>query len=175
VALSLLVCREYAVKHLLIRRTGFMQDSGINRCCQQIVCRRNGMDIASKMKVKVLHWDHLAVPSTGSPALDAKGGSLAGLADTGHHPLAKMCTQRLAESHGGGCLTFTQRSGGDGGHINVLAIRNIRKAVQHFQFHFRLGGTVHFDFIRKQSQLLRHLGDGLDIRFLGNINIGWHR
>ena len=128
---ALPVCRAQAIEHLLIRRPRLVQDSRIDRRRQQVVGRCNRMNVTRQVQVEVLHRDHLAVATAGCAAFNAKGRSLAGLANAGHNPVAQMRTQCLAQPHCSGGFTLAQRCRGDGGHVDVMPVRRILQPLQH--------------------------------------------
>ena len=74
---------------------GFVEHAGIDRRCQQVVGCGDGVDVAGEMQVEILHRDHLGIAAASRPALDAKGRTLAWLADAGDHALAQMRAERL--------------------------------------------------------------------------------
>ena len=163
-ALALLIGRAQRVEQLLvIGLLGFVEHARIDGRRQQVVGSRDGMDVAGQVQVEVLHRDHLAVPAAGRAAFDAKGRALAGLADAGEDALAQVRPQRLAQAHHGRALAFTQRGGGDGGHIDVFAVRDILEPLQHFQPHLGLILAVQFQLIRQQADFLRDLADRFEL------------
>ncbi len=85
----------------------------------------DGVNVSRQMEVELLHRDDLAVAAARRAAFDSERGTLAGLANAGEHLLAEMRTQSLAEPDGGGRFTFTQRSGRDRGHDDVLAVADV--------------------------------------------------
>jgi len=171
VTYALLVGGQQAVEHLLIGGFGFVQHAHINRRRQQVVGSRDGVDVAGQVQVEVFHRDHLRVAAAGCPALDAKGGTLRRLADAGDGAVAAVRPQRLRQAHRGGRLALAQRCGGDGGHVDILAVRRICQALQYFQFHLGFERTVEFHFVGQQPQFLRHFGNWLDVGCLGDLNI----
>ena len=58
--------RRIDVKRITLKHTV------VNHCAQQVVCRRNGVEIPRKMQVDVLHWQNLAVSATRRATLYAK-------------------------------------------------------------------------------------------------------
>jgi hypothetical protein len=122
-ARALFVGRAQGIEQLLIVLVGFVEHARVDRGGQQVVGGGDGVDVAGQVQVEVFHRDDLAVTAAGCAALDAKGRALAGLADAGENPLAQVRAQRLAQPDHGGALALAQRGGGDGGHVDVLAIR----------------------------------------------------
>ncbi len=167
--------RENPLEQLFVRSAGLVQDAGVDGGRAEVVGRGDGVDVPCEVEVEVLHGDHLAVAAPGRAALDAEGGALAGLADAGGHALAQMGAQGLAEAHGGGGLAFAQGRGRDGGDIDVTAIRTVPQALQHLQPDLRLGGAIELELVLAQSQLRRHLPDGLEGGRLGDVQIRGYR
>ena len=172
--LAVLASRDQAVEKLLVGGLGFVQHTRIDGGCHQVVGRGDGVNVAGQVQVELFHGNHLAVAAAGCAALDAKRGTLAGLADAGHHAVVQQRAQGLAEPDRGGGLAFTQRGRRDGGHIDVFAVRDILQAIQHFQFNFGLIRAVKFDFLREKSQFLGNLRNRFNIRFLRDLDIGWN-
>jgi len=71
------MCCAHALKELLVRLACLVQHARIKRCGAQVVCRRDGVDVACQVEVELLHGDHLGVSPAGSAALDAKRRALA--------------------------------------------------------------------------------------------------
>ena len=136
-----------------------MQHARIQRRGAQVVRGRDGMDVAGQVQVEILHRDDLAVAAAGRAALDAEGRSLRGLADDGHDALAQVRTQRLRNTDGGGGLAFAERGGGDGGHVNVLAILALGKAVKDFKFDLGLVRAKEFQLAFLDAQFLLRSGE----------------
>ena len=72
---------------------------------QQIVGDADGMDIARKVQVDVLHWRDLRGPAAGSASLHAETGPQRGLPETHGRALAQP-VQRVAQTHGRGGLSL---------------------------------------------------------------------
>jgi hypothetical protein len=51
-----------------------LMDVVVDHCGKQVVGRANGMDIACKVKVNVLHWQDLGIPAAGCAALHTESG-----------------------------------------------------------------------------------------------------
>ena len=102
-----------------------MEHTGVKGSGHQVIGSGDGVDIAGKVQVEILHRDHLAVTAAGRAALDAKGRPLAGLPDAGEYALPQMRTQRLAEPNHGSGFALAQRCGSNGRHIDVFAIWNV--------------------------------------------------
>mmetsp|Transcript_14930 Transcript_14930/g.38363 ORF Transcript_14930/g.38363 Transcript_14930/m.38363 type:complete len:613 (+) Transcript_14930:23-1861(+) len=140
--LALLVGGAQAAEERRVRLAVLMEHAGVDGRGEQVVGGGDGMDVAREVQVHLLHGDHLAVAPAGSTALDAKGWTLAGLPDAGHHLLVQMGAERLAEAHGGGALALAQRGGVHASDADVFAVRRIFQPVQHIQGDLGLGGAV---------------------------------
>ena len=73
---------------------------------EQVVGGGDRMHIASKMKIDVLHRDHLRIAAAGRAALDAEHRP-EGRLPQGQHRLFAQPMQRIAQSYG--CLLYTSR------------------------------------------------------------------
>src|SRR5450756_1831318 len=107
------------------------------------------MDVAGQVQVEVFHRDNLRVAAAGCTALDAKSRPLRGLADASEHRFSEMGTKRLGKPNGCRCLAFTKGGGGDGGYINVLAIRPASEPFKDFKLDLCLKVAVKFQFFRQ--------------------------
>lgn len=60
----------------LILLCALVEHTGINSRSQEIVSGSDGMDIAGKVEVELLHGHYLGVPTTCSTTLDTEGWAL---------------------------------------------------------------------------------------------------
>ncbi len=104
----------------LIAEFAFMEQAGIEGRRRQVVGRSQGVKIAGKVKVHLLHRHHLSVAATGCAPLDPEYRPEARLADGGDAGLADMVKPH-GEAKGGHSLPFAERGGGDGAHQYQLA------------------------------------------------------
>ncbi len=142
---------------------------------EQVVGGGDGVDVAGEMQVELVHRHDLGVAAAGRPALDAERGSLGGLADAGEDALAQVDTQRLAEPDGGGGLALSQRSGRDGGHVDVFAVRAVLQPLEDLQLDLGLIRAVKLDLLGQDAALLRHPQDAFEGGRLGDIHIAGDR
>jgi hypothetical protein len=56
---------------------------------------------------------------------------------------------------------LAQRSRGDGGHVDILAVRNVNETFQDLQFYFGLVQFEKLEFFQQDADFLGNLGDGL--------------
>jgi len=110
-----------------------VEHARVDGCSQQVVGRSDGVQVAGEVQVELLHRDHLTVTAAGRAALDAEGGSLAGLADAGEDLLAQVRAQGLAQADGGGRLAFAQRRRRNRRHHDVVAGRCILEPLAHIE------------------------------------------
>ena len=68
-----------------------------------------------------------------------------------------MGAQRLAESDRCGGFSLTQRRGGDGGNVNILAVRNILEAFQDRVYIINQDYTMAF----MNTSMVRDFGEGI--------------
>ena len=90
----------------LVAEFALMEQAGIEGCSRQIVGRRQGVKIAGKVEVHLLHRHHLGVAATGCPPLDPEYRAEARLADSGDAGLADM-VEPHGEAKGSHRLPFT--------------------------------------------------------------------
>ena len=170
-AVALLVQGAQGIEQLLVILHFFMHDTGVQRGRDQVMGRRNGMDIAGQVQVEIFHRDDLRIPTAGRAALDAKGWSLRGLTDGGNDLPAQVGAQRLRQANRGGRLAFAQRSGCDSGYVDVLAVGLVLKALEDLELDLGLVGTVELELILADPQLGCDLNNGFQFRGLGDLDI----
>jgi hypothetical protein len=96
-------------------------DVVIKHGCQQVVGGTDGMEVAGKVQVDVLHGDDLGPTATGGTALHAKHGTERRLTQ-GHSALDAATAQAIGQADGRGGLTLARRRGVDGGHEDKLGL-----------------------------------------------------
>ena len=126
---------------------------GVQRRHRQIVGVHNVVDVAGKAQRELGHGDQQGVAAAGSGTLDVHGGAAGGLAQTAAHIFAQTA-QALYEAQGRGGLALAQRRGGDGGDLDIPAVRPVPQALHDAQ-EIQLGRfAVGDQLIRQQPQLL---------------------
>ena len=123
---------------------------------QQIVGRADGMKIAGKMQIDVLHGDHLRVAAAGRAALDAEYRSEGGLPQGGDGVFPDA-PQSIRQADSGSGLTLPRRGGIDGGDKNQLPFRALVLPQKHI---------IHLGFIAAVALqiALLHSGQRRDLR-----------
>lgn len=96
-------------------------DVVIKHGCQQVVGGTDGMEVAGKVQVDVLHGDDLGPTATGGTALHAKHGTERRLAQ-GHGALDAATTQAVGQTDGRGGLALARRRWVDSGHEDELGL-----------------------------------------------------
>ena len=107
--------------HVDAERVALM-DVVVDQRRQQVVRRRDGVEVAGEMQVDVLHRHHLGIAAAGGAALDAEARPERGLAQAEHRLLADA-VQRVAEPDRGRGLALARRRRGDRGDQDQLAVR----------------------------------------------------
>src|SRR6266508_4444691 len=111
------------------------------------MCSSNGMNVACEMQVEIFHWDNLRIATACRATFDTERWSLRRLANDGNHALAKMRTKCLTQTNSCGGLAFPEGSRGDGGNVNVFAVRAFCEAVENLKFDLGFVGAKQFQFI----------------------------
>ena len=88
---------------------------------QQVIGGTNGMEIASKVQVNVLHGDDLGPTAAGGTALHAKHGTERRLAQ-GHGALDAATTQAIGQTDSRGGLALARGRGVNSGHEDKLGL-----------------------------------------------------
>jgi hypothetical protein len=172
-AFTLFVGRAERVEEfLVIGCVGLMEHARIQRSGAQVMRGGDGVDVAGQVQVEVLHGDNLAVTAAGRSTFNAKGRALGRLANAGEYPLAQVCAQRLAQADHRCALAFPQWRGGDGGHVNVLAVLAFGEPVEDFELDLGLIRAKQLELAFLDAQFLRDLQNGLEFPSLGDFNIG---
>ena len=96
----------------------------------EVVGVGNGVDVASEAEGVLGERDALGKATASGRALHAHGGAARRLADGGGGQLA-AAAKALHQTDGGGGLAFAQRSGGDGGNVDVLTVGLVGQTLQH--------------------------------------------
>ena len=145
-------------------------DMVVQHCGQQVVCRADGVEVAGKVQVNVLHGHHLGVSAAGSPALDAEHRAQRGLAQGGDGVFADL-PQAVGQAHGGGGLALARRGGGDGGDKDQLSVGLIRHVTQKGVVDLGLVVAVGLPVFFVHAGRFGDLADSLHLTALGNFNI----
>jgi hypothetical protein len=136
---------------------------------EQIVRRRDGVEVTGEVQVDLVHGDDLGVAAAGRPALHAEHRAQAGLADA-HHDLFPQPAERLAHADGDGALAFARRRGVDPGDEHEPALR--LALGDGLGADLGLVAAVGEDLVGAQAHLARHLGDRAQLGCLGNGDVG---
>jgi hypothetical protein len=140
---------------------------------EQIMRRRDRMEIAGEMEVDVLHRDHLRVAAAGGPALDAEAGPERRLAQAQHRLLADV-VERVGEADRGRGLAFAGRRRIDRGDEDELAVGLLRQRLDVAHRNLGLVVAVGLEiFFADAEFFLGDVDDAPGLRGLGDFNIGF--
>ena len=115
----------------------------VNHRRQQIVGKRDGIEITREVQVNVLHWNDLGLTAACGAALHAKYGSQGRLAQANHRTFSNV-VQRVSQTHCGGCLTFAGRCWTDRCDQNQFTVWTITQSINKVQRNFGFGPTKRF-------------------------------
>ena len=141
-----------------------VDDSG-----EQVVGRRDGVEIAREVQIDVLHRHDLRVAAAGSAAFKAEARAERRLSD-----LPALAVEGVRKADTRRRLALTCRRRVDGRHEDELAVRLLLDALPGRERDFCLVLAVKFQFIIGNAKLFRDLLDGAHLGFLCNLNIGFH-
>jgi hypothetical protein len=82
--------------------------------------------------------------------------------------------QALGQAQGRGGLALAQRRRRDGRHVDVLALRPVRKLLKHIQVDLGLVLAVQVQVVHRQADRLRHLNDGAQLDRLRDLQVTRH-
>ena len=88
---------------------------------QQVVGSADGVEVAGKVEVDVLHRNDLSIAAAGCAALDAEHRAQGGLAQSDQNIFAQLL-HAVGQADSGGRLALTGRGGVDGGNQDQLAL-----------------------------------------------------
>ena len=140
---------------------------------EQVVRRRDGVEVAREVQVDVLHRHDLRVAAAGSTALEAKAGAERRLAQRDGNLLA-LTVEGVSEADARRRLALAGRRRVDSRHEDELAIRLLLDALPSGKCDFCLVLAVELELIIADTELLRDLLDRAHLGFLCNLNIGFH-
>ena len=139
---------------------------------EQIVRRRDGVEVAGEMQVDVLHRDHLRVAAACRATLHAEAGAERGLAQRAHRLLADV-VERIGEADRRGRLAFAGRRRRDRRHQDQLAVRLVLERLDEVHRHLGLVVAVGFEVLQRDAELvLRDVRDALRLCGLRDFNVG---
>ena len=145
----------------------------VEKCGEQVVCARDGVEVTGEMKVQILHRNDLGISATGRATLDAEARSEGRLTQCDHGLLSKQ-VQCIGETDRCGGLALTGRCRIDRGNQNELTVRTILDLIPEIVAQLRLVLTVLLEFIRLDTIRSRYVCDAIHRRFLCNLNIRLH-
>ena len=146
-------------------------DGVVDHGRQQVVGGADGVDVAGKVEVDILHGHDLGIAAAGRAALDAEDGAQGGLTQAEHRLLAQ-CVHGIRQTHAGGGLAFAGGGGADGRDQDQLALGTV--ALGQLVVDLGLVVAVGDDALSLQAQLGRNLGDGLHFGSLCNFDVAQH-
>ena len=139
---------------------------------QQVVGRTDGMEVAGKVEIDILHRHHLSVSAAGSAALDAEDRAQRGLTQ-GHQSVLAHTAQSVGQTHRGGGLTLAGGGGVDGGDQDQLAVGSLR-LIEQAVVDLSLVAAVVLQVLLSHAGSLGDVANGLHGGALRNFNIGQH-
>lgn len=123
------------------------------------------------MKVELVHRDDLRVPSTGSSTLDTERRTLRRLTNASVGSLAQMSTESLSETDRRRRLALAERSRGDTGDDDVLAVLAVLERLEDLEGDLRLVAAVELEVLGGNTALGSNDVDGLGVLRLGDLDV----
>ena len=145
-------------------------DMVVQHGSQQVVGCADGVEIAGKVEVDILHGNHLCVAAAGCTALDAKDGAEGRLPKGYQHILADAA-HTVCQTHCCGGLALTGRGGVDGGDQHQLAVGGGCLVLQDIVVHLGLVLAVLLQILLVHPGGFGHLGDGQHLGFLRDFDV----
>ncbi|MBA7714634.1 hypothetical protein ES703_123663 [subsurface metagenome] len=94
----------------------------------QVMSIHNIIDVPGKTHRKLGQGNKQGITAAGGGSLDVHGRAAGGLAQAAAHVQTSLA-QAFHQAAGGGAFTFTQRGGGNGGHLNIFTVRLVLETV----------------------------------------------
>jgi hypothetical protein len=128
----------------------------VDRRRQQIVGKRDGVEVAGEMKVDVLHRHDLRITAACRAALHSEHRSERRLANADRRLLAEA-VERVAQSNGSRCLPLAGRRGTDARDENQPGVFPSFERVQVLERNLRLVVAVGFQMLFANAEFFpRH-------------------
>ena len=140
---------------------------------QQIVGKRDGVEVAGEMEVDVLHRHYLCHTAASSATLHAEHGAEARLAEADDGLLADL-VQCVTEADGRRRLAFAGGRRADGRDEDEFAVRARGQAVDVLQRNLRLVLAVLVQRVARETEPRGDIGDRVHGGSLSNLDIGTH-
>ena len=150
----------------LVLHTGIQGDHG------QVMGVHDVVDVAGEAQGELGHGHEQRIAAACCGALDIEGGAAGGLTQAAADVLAQLA-EAFDQTQRGGGFAFAERSGGDGGDFDELAVRLILQTVHDLDEVKLRGLAVGDDLIRQKAHLLAelfHAGKGL-FRFFRDLPV----
>jgi len=154
-----------------------VEDARVEHRGEQVVRRADRMDVAGEVEVHVLHRHDLRVAGAGRAALDAEDGAERRLTQTEDGGAADV-PEPLRERDRGRRLALAGLRRCDGRDVDQLRVVAIGEPLEHGEVDLRLVAAVRLDLVGEEPRRLRDLGDGPELRLLGDLqrrrHVGGH-
>ncbi len=142
---------------------------------EQVVGRRDGVEVAGEVQIDVLHRHDLRVTAAGRAALHAEGRTEARLAQAQHRLLADV-VERVGQADRGGRLALARRRRRDRRHQDQLAVLLRLQRLDVVHRHLGLVVAIGLEVLRGDAELfLGEVDDRPLLGGLGNFNVGLRR
>ena len=138
---------------------------------EQVVGSADGVKIAGKMKVYVLHRDDLGIAAAGRAALDAKHRPQRRLAQRGERVFS-AAAERIGKADGGRSLSLARRCRRDGRDENELSVRRGGLFAQQVERNFRLVSAVRLNVCFADARSRGDLGNIFQRALVRDLDIG---
>ena len=145
----------------------------VQQGAEQVVGGGDRMHIASKMKIDVLHRDHLRIAAAGCAALDAEHRAERRLAQRNDSVFADLL-HRLSKSNGRCRFAFAGRGGIDGCNKHKLAVRPLGKPRKDGFRKLGFKAAIRLQFLRQNAETAGDLSNRQHRGCLCDFNVRFH-
>ena len=140
---------------------------------EQVVRRRDRVQVAGEVEVQVLHRDDLRVAAARGAALHAEDRAERGLAQA-EHRLAAELAEALRERDRRRRLPLARRRRRDRRDVDQLRVGPVGEAVDDGEVDLRLVAAVRLDLVVEEPELVGDVADRAQRRGLGDLEAGGH-
>ena len=137
-----------------------------------VVCRGDGVEVASKVQVNLVHRQNLCIAAAGSTAFHAKAGTQRGFAQS-HHGLLANAVHTQSQTHADGGLAYASLGGSDGRNQYQAALLYLL-LVDEREGQFGYVSAIRFHHLIADTESLSNLCDWFQRGLACNFNVAFH-
>ena len=141
----------------------------IQQGCDKVICRGDGVEVARKVKVDILRWEHLSMATTRSTTLHTEAWAERGLTQ-GDYSLLADVVKAHTEANAHGSLTHTRLCCGDGCYEDKVVLSNLL-IIDEFIWHLSDILAIAIYIVLVNTHLCSNVTNILEFGLSSNLNI----